>query len=240
LALLGRLALLHVLVLPAAGLLTADGKTPSKIEKIQQQTAKYNQEAQAAEAEAAMWARKAYVASSDSGSTQEMTNVEIRKRGVADWVKAAGNFKRILNDRTGSYANGPAGASSLPYVKAEMSYAASQLQYAGAAGAFKVRAQTSQDAMKRLQSYADQYRMVGDQKKAELYGREAEDLEKDAEDAQATADKYDTIVDRIGKAIPTIKKMGAMAAARARWAMQPWGNTAPEELVTLTVAPPLA
>mmetsp|Transcript_90213 Transcript_90213/g.160680 ORF Transcript_90213/g.160680 Transcript_90213/m.160680 type:complete len:243 (-) Transcript_90213:48-776(-) len=239
-ALLSRLALLQALVLPIAGLLTADGKTPSKIEKIQQQTQKYEKEAEASAAEAAMWARKAYVASTDSGATQEKTNVAIRKRGVADWVAAAGNFKRILNDRTGAHANGPAGAASLPYVKAEMSYTSSQLQYAGAAAAFKVRAQTSQSSVKNLQAYADQYRMMGDPKKAELYAREAEDLAKDAEDAQATADKYDTVVDRIGKALPTIKKMGAMAAARARWAMQPFGGTAPQELVTLTVAPPLA
>ncbi|CAL1147997.1 unnamed protein product [Cladocopium goreaui] len=52
--------------------------------------------------------------------------------------------------------------------------------------------------------------------------------------------KYSAVAERISEALPTIKKMEQMAAARAVWVHQPLPVTEPQELVSLTVAPPLA
>jgi len=235
--------LLVLLAVPACSLSTADlaGQAPkSRAQRLELQAQKYEREAEDAEAEAAQWARRAENAATDAGTVNEKVMTAIRKRPVLDWVQAGGRFKRLLKDPAPSQASEVAGAAVAPYVKAELSYTKSQLDYTKAASAWKAEASATEQAMRKLQGYADQYRMSGSSSEAALYAREAETLAKRAEDARTTADKYSTVADRITKAIPTIKKMEGMAAARARWAEQPFPQLQPQELVTVTVAPPLA
>eukprot|EP00439_Symbiodinium_sp_Y106_P053433 s2379_g7.t1 len=229
--------LLVLLAVPACSLSTADlaGQAPkSRAQRLELQAQKYEREAEDAEAEAAQWARRAENAATDAGTVNEKVMTAIRKRPVLDWVQAGGHFKRLLKDPAPSQASEVAGAAVAPYVKAELSYTKSQLDYTKAASAWKAEASATEQAMRKLQGYADQYRMSGSSSEAALYAREAETLAKRAEDARTTADKYSAVADRITKAIPTIKKMEGMAAARARWAEQPFPQLQPQELVTVT------
>lgn len=54
------------------------------------------------------------------------------------------------------------------------------------------------------------------------------------------AEKYDTVAERVKKAMPTIERMADMAAARAAWVEQPLPAMEPHELVSVTIAPPVA
>ncbi|CAE7320740.1 TNPO1 [Symbiodinium sp. CCMP2456] len=191
---------------PACSLSTADlaGQAPkSRAQRLELQAQKYEREAEDAEAEAAQWARRAENAATDAGTVNEKVMTAIRKRPVLDWVQAGGRFKRLLKDPAPSQASEVAGEAVAPYVKAELSYTKSQLDYTKAASAWKAEASSTEQAMRKLQGYADQYRMSGSSSEAALYAREAETLAKRAEDARTTAEKYSTVADRITKAIPT-------------------------------------
>lgn len=185
----------------------------------------YEKEAERAENEAATWARRAQRAATDAGATEEKVMGAIRRRGVLDWVKQSAHFKRLMTSQSSAHAQVAAEIAAAPYVKAEASYAASEGEYRHAAAAWKAEESSAERAM----------RLQGDSK-----AEEAQDLAKRAQEAGRMSAKYSAVAERISEALPTIKKMEQMAAARAVWVHQPLPVTEPQELVSLTVAPPLA
>ncbi|CAJ1360801.1 unnamed protein product, partial [Effrenium voratum] len=255
---------------PVASALSTEGVAnhpKTRAERLEAQTLRFEREAAEAEEEAAGWERRAQNAATDAGAVTEQVQSALRKRGVLSWVRESGSFKRMLNSRSSAHASHAAAVAKAPYVKADSSWrfspgadetdfqpatvARTQLPFTnciaftayglqGPAAAWKAEADATQQAVQRLQGYVDQYRLSGMEQEAATYSKEAEDLAKHAEDATRVAEKYARIAGRITEAIPTIKKMEDMAAAHARWAEQPFPETQPQELVTLTVAPPLA
>jgi len=202
-----------------------ESRAPTKAERLQRQAQRYEKEAERAEVEAAAWAQRAQRAATDAGAVSEKVKSAIRKRGVLDWVKQSGHFKRLMTSQDGAHANVMAELAAAPYVKAEMSYVRSEGEYRHAAAAWQAEEASAMERVARLQAAKPS---------------EAHQAEQHAKDAARMAAKYSTVADRISEALPTIKKMEKMAAARATWVAQPFPVTEPHELVSVTIAPPLA
>lgn len=216
---------------------------PSIIDRFVTKTREYEKKAEEAEAEAARWSRKAQIAARASGTVNELTIAAIRKRGVADWVAQGSKFHRLLEAAQtprSPAAESAATAAAAPYVEAAESYKKSAADYAAAATAFETSAKESKVMAHRLEKIADQSRSQGNIEKASFYEKEAKESAKKAEDSEVMHDKYKATAERIEKAVPVIDKMADMAAAHARWEVDPNPALPPQELIHYTVAPPAA
>eukprot|EP00438_Fugacium_kawagutii_P033970 Skav228928 [mRNA] locus=scaffold2181:11812:31675:+ [translate_table: standard] len=138
-------ALLWTVAIAAAALEHA----PSRAERLQSQAEHYEKEAERAEAEAASWAQRAQRAVTDAGATNEKVMSAIRKRGVLDWVKQSGQFKRLMTAQNSAEAKVAAEIAAAPYVKAEMSYTQSEGEYRRAAAAWKLEEASAQQQAAR-------------------------------------------------------------------------------------------
>merc|ERR1719506_3026331 len=143
------------------------------------QTVQYEKDAEEAAKSAAMYAQMTKEAV-DGGTVESQAHslggAEMNRIGVGLWAHAAWEFEKLLRDNRAALQAKAAKEAKAPFVKAEGEYLAAQDSYDVAAQDYGTKVAENQQFANAFQTYANQYRLEGDEETAEKYENEVAQL----------------------------------------------------------------
>lgn len=209
--------------------------------QYRRETLAYERDAREAEAAAANYAQRAKSMIYGGGSAAKVSALEgLRDLKAKVWANAAWRVEHMLTDPAAAKAGPAAAEARAPYMAAYKDYEAKQGQYDAAAQGYAARANGDADSARQLLSYANQYRLEGNEATAGMFAQQSTAMMRHAAQMKEMAVKYEDTARKIHGALPTIEAMAGQAAARAAWLADPAGGVAPEHALPYTIAPPVA
>merc|ERR1719160_2186455 len=122
-----------------------------------------------------------------TAQTQALTSQEINRVGAKLWAHAVYMFEKMLTDNSGSIGAAAAAKGGIPYQKVVDAYVKQQGVYDVAAQGYALRVGEILPVAKKLMTYANQFRLQGNEKTASDYDNQATSLMKQAESFAANS-----------------------------------------------------
>lgn len=212
----------------------------SLVSKYRLEAQQYERAAQEAANEARKFEQKTKNLVYYGGSkTAKLTHQELQRRHLGVWANAAWKVQQMLDDPKPVQAAADAERATLPYIRAYEGYQATSAQYGRTAQAYALRANSDAGTARQLATYANQYRLQGDENTGDLYEHHSRQLMTQADSYEGLALKYQGIAKKIHQALPVIKRMADAERANTEWEENPERGVLPEHVFTFTIAPPL-
>lgn len=222
--------------------LPARGENPL-LSLYRRDTLQYKEDAEEANKAAAMYAqmtKEAVQSGQVASMAQSLGGAEMNRIGVGTWAHAAWEFEKLLRDNTAALQSKAAKEAKAPFVKAEGEYLAAQDSYDVAAQDYGTKVAENQQFANAFQTYANQYRLEGDEETAEKYENEVAQLNGQSENLANLARAYYTKAVKINNLIPRITKWGKAAAKFAKFTVANKNPIGKEHLFPFTIMPPIA
>lgn len=231
--------ILACLLAQAAAVEEAARKNPL-LDMYQRETLAYERDAAEAEKAASSYAMRAKnLIGGGSMAAKASANKELEERQAKVWANSVWHVEHMLTDPAPANAGAAAGKASAPYMAAYNDYLAKQGAYDGAAQGYALRAMYDAQQSKHLLSWANQYRLEGNEGAASTFTGEAAAMMKQGEAMKGTAIDYEATAQRIHKVLPQIEAMAGQAAVAAAAGANPAGANPPQFAFPYTVAPPV-
>lgn len=206
------------------------------------QTVQYEKDAEEAAKSAAMYAQMTKEAV-DGGTVESQAHslggAEMNRIGVGLWAHAAWEFEKLLRDNRAALQAKAAKAASAPFKKAAAAYEVTQGEYDAASQEYSDRALEQGPYAQKLMSYANQYRLQGDEETAETYENQAHQLMGQAENFANIAKEYYQKAVEINNLFPMFRKQGKTAGKFAKFLVYKKKPIAKEQLFPFTIVPPI-
>merc|ERR1719160_2206657 len=173
--------------------------------------------------------------------TQSLTKGEINRVGAKLWAHAVYMFEKMLTDNSGSIGAAAAAKGGIPYQKVVDAYVKQQGVYDVAAQGYALRVGEILPVAKKLMTYANQFRLQGNDKNADDYDNQATSLMKQADSFAGASRSAYKMATELNLVTPGIQKMMGIAAVKAGW-MARKGAPLPipqSHLFPFTPVPPL-
>lgn len=168
--------------------------------------------------------------------------VKVRKKlkdmGVSDWAYAAWTVQGMLNDPAPVKAAAAAAKAAAPYNAAYAAYDKAKVQYDGAAQGYALRAKMDAGLAHQLMTYSNQFRVQGNNQRADEYKGQSMGLMKQADSFKGMANTYNEQAQKIYGVLPSIQSWAGKAAGYAAWEENPLGALPAKEIFPFTVVPP--
>lgn len=201
----------------------------------------YERDAAEAETAAEQYAEMSKAAiESSTLQTPGLTFKRLNDAKVNEWARADLQIERLMNDPRPAKAAVKSMEARVPYDNRFKQFLASEAQYGNAARGYGVRATADLAHAKQLMAYANQQRLEGDAKTADLYVDQAVLLGQQAAKLKNLGSNFANMESKIHNALPQIETMAEQAQKFAAWKFNPLGAPGVPELWTYTVAPPLS
>lgn len=157
-----------------------------------QETKQYLKDATEAEKAAEMYAKMSQElikTGALKATTQSLTRQEMGRVGARLWAHSVYAFEKMLLDKSGSIGMAAAAKGGIPYQKMVDAYTKQQGVFDSAAQGYALRVSEILPVSKKLMTYANQYRLQGNDKMADDYDNQAASLMKQAEAFAAESKK---------------------------------------------------
>jgi len=163
---------------------------------------------------------------------------KMKDQGVSDWAYAAWTVQGMLNDPAPLKAAAAASEAAAPYAAAYGAYDKAKVQYDGAAQGYALRAKQDSGLAHQLMSYSNQFRLQGNDQRADEYKGQSMNLMKQADAFKGLAKTYSETASRIYGVLPSIQGWAGKAGAYAAYEENPFGALPAKEIFPFTVVPP--
>jgi len=170
--------------------------------------------------------------------TSAESSKELARIGVPVWGHATWEIEKMLTNTAPAKAAAAAAKAAAPFMKAAGEYQKAQTAYDATAQGYVLRIGMDQDAAKKLQTYANQYKLEGNTEMSNTYAGQAALLMKQAENYRDTAVEYHKMATRLHAVINSIQADAGKAGAYAAYPLNPGNSFGPEHVFPFTVAPP--
>jgi hypothetical protein len=171
-------------------------------------------------------------------TTASLTQQEMGRIGIKTWGHAVYEFEKMLQNDGGTRAAAAAAKAAAPYNKLVGDYVKAQGIYDSTAMGYALRITLDVPLAKKLVTYANQYRLQGDNKMADNYDNQASSLMGQAENMARISKGYFKTAMRLNAIAPGIQKMAGIAGAKAAYMVGP--PVIPQShLFPFTPVPPL-
>lgn len=206
-----------------------------------QETLQYEKDAAEAEKAAAMYQKMTHdvLQGPLKADTSGLTAMEMGRIGVNNWGHAVLSFEDMLHAKAGALAAAAAAKAAKPYNDAVAAYAKAQGAYDSTAMAYDLRIPSDEANARKLITYANQYRLQGNDGMADKYDNMATAYVEQAETFAGQARSYYNMAVKINGATPGIQKMAGIAGTKAAWMKDPAGTIPQSHLFPFTPVPPL-
>lgn len=188
------------------------------LELYMQETKQYEKDATEAQKAAQMYAKMSeelIKKGALKAQTQALTSQEVSRVGAKLWGHAVYTFEKMLTDNTGSIAAAAAAKGGIPYQKVVDAYVKQQGIYDVAAQGYALRVSEILPVSKKLMTYANQFRLQGNNKQADDYDNQATSLMSQAEAFASNSKANFKMATELNLAAPGIQKMVGIAATKA-------------------------
>lgn len=206
-----------------------------------QETLSYEKDAQEAERAAQMYQKMTHdvLQGPLKAETASITAGEMNRIGVNTWGHAVLSFEDMLYEQAGAKGAAAAAKAVKPYNKILAGYVKAQNAYDTTAMAYDLRIPGDENMAKQLITYANQYRLQGNDDMADKYDNMATTYIEQAEKFAGTAQNYFKMAVKINQATPGIQKMAGIAGTHAAWTKNPANVVPASHLFPFTPVPPL-
>jgi len=177
----------------------------------------------------------------DSVTAQTMAGKvqkKLKDQGVSDWAYAAWTVQGMLNDPAPLKAAAAAAKAAGPYAAAYAAYDKAKVQYDGAAQGYALRAKQDAGLAHQLMSYSNQFRLQGNNQRADEYKGQSSNLMTQADKFKGLANQYSETASKIYGVLPSIQSWAGKAGAMAAYEENPFGALPAKEIFPFTVVPP--
>lgn len=163
---------------------------------------------------------------------------KLKDMGVKDWAYAAWTVQGMLNDPAPVKAAAAAAKAAAPYAASYAAYDKAKVQYDGAAQGYALRAKQDAGLAHQLMSYSNQFRLQGNNARADEYKGQSTALMTQADKFKGLANTYSETASRIYGVLPSIQNWAGKAGAYAAYEENPFGALPAKEIFPFTVVPP--
>lgn len=163
---------------------------------------------------------------------------KLKDMGVSDWAYAAWTVQGMLNDPAPVKAAAAAGKAAAPYNAAYAAYDKAKVQYDTAAQGYALRAKQDAGLAHQLMSYSNQFRLEGNNGRADEYKGQSTGLMTQADKFKGLANQYSEMAAKIYGVLPSIQSWAGKAGAMAAYEENPLGALPAKEIFPFTVVPP--
>jgi hypothetical protein len=174
--------------------------------------------------------------------TAKGEGIKVRKKltdmGVSDWAYAAWTVQGMLNDPAPVKAGAAAAKAAAPYNAAYAAYDTAKVQYDTAAQGYALRAKMDAGLAHQLMSYSNQFRLQGNNQRADEYKGQSTGLMTQANTFKGLANQYSEQAAKIYGVLPSIQNWAGKAAGYAAFEENPLGALPAKEIFPFTVVPP--
>jgi len=220
---------------------SAQGNGNPLLERYREWALAYERDAREAEEAAQKYSSMTQAIGRDGGgaAVQQAVRGSMNQLEVRPWANAVWRFEHMLRDPRPAKAAEAAKQAALPYEKQYHLYQQRQLDYENAALRLVELSKADDELAKSLASYAKQYDLEGNEKKAAQFRDQAESLSRQVKTEKAQADGYRKTAEQFSVALGKIWKMANTAREYAAYHENPGNAPLPSQLLSYTVAPPL-
>jgi hypothetical protein len=182
------------------------------------ETLQYEKDATEAEKAAEMYAtmsKELITKGALKAQTSAITQGEMGRVHAKAWAHSVYTFEKMLTDPTGSIDAAGAAKGAAPYAKIVDAYVKQQGVFDVAAQGYALRVGEILPVAKKLMTYANQFRLQGDDKNADDYDNQAVSLMKQADSFAGASKSAYKMATELNLVTPGIQKMQGIAAVKA-------------------------
>lgn len=185
-----------------------------------QETKQYEKDAEEAQKAAEMYSKMSQELITQGalkGQTQALTKGEMSRVHAKLWAHSVYTFEKMLTDKTGSVAAAAFPKGGAPYQKMVVAYTKQQGVFDVAAQGYALRVGEILPVAKKLMTYANQYRLQGNDKQADDYDTQATSLMSQAEAFASNSKANYEMATELNLQVPGIQKMVGIAGTKAAY-----------------------
>merc|ERR1719453_1984605 len=183
-----------------------------------QEAKQYEKDATEAEKAAEMYAtmsKELITKGALKAQTQAITRGEMGRVHAQNWGHSVYVFEKMLTDPTGSIDAAGAAKGAAPYAKVVNAYVKQQGVFDVAAQGYALRVGEILPVAKKLMTYANQFRLQGNDKQADDYDNQATSLMKQADSFASASKSAYKMATELNLVTPGIQKMVGIAGVKA-------------------------
>lgn len=203
-----------------AGVQAIQAPTNPVLQLYVEETRQYEKDATEAEKAAEMYAKMSQELISQGAlqaQTSSLTQGEMGRVHAKQWAHSVYTFEKMLTEPLGSIAAGAFVKGGAPYSKLVADYTKQQGVFDVAAQGYALRVGEILPVAKKLMTYANQYRLQGNDKQADDYDNQATSLMSQAEAFASNSKANYEMATELNLVVPGIQKMVGIAGTKAAY-----------------------